>query len=107
MAITAKDVIDSARYPINDDSKERCSDTQMLAFLINGLQILRNKRPDLFIGRYLTLPAVTAMQDELPLDPMFVPALTDYVTARAFTREDEETLQARAASFFALAGGEA
>lgn len=102
MAYTMQQVVDKARVPINDAGKNRYSDTDLLGYANDAVLILRNRRPDLFFGRFLALPGEKALGDSFPLGDTLFPAVCDYVTARAETRNDESVLEQRASLFFGL-----
>ena len=102
MAYTMQQVADKSRIPLNDADKARYSDTDLLWYANDAVLILRNKRPDLFFGQFLNLPGAKALVDALPLDDILFPAVCDYVTARAETRNDESVLEQRASMLFAL-----
>lgn len=102
MAYTMQQVVDRARIPLNDADKARYSDTDLLGYANDAVLVLRAKRPDLFFGQFASLPGAKALGENLPLDDTLFPAVCDYVTARAETRDDESVLEQRAVAFFAL-----
>lgn len=102
MAFTMQQVVDRAREPLNDDDKTRYSDTLLLGYANDAVLILRNKRPDFFFGQFSALPGSKVLGDNLPLPDEVFPAIADYVTARAETKNDESVLEQRAAMFFGL-----
>lgn len=104
MARTFQNAIDRARIPLNDDDKDRYTDVQLLSYANDAILILRQKRPDLFFGAWTPSPTEYILSDNLPVDDRYFPAVADYVTARAETRDDEDAMQARAASFMTLFG---
>lgn len=100
---TMQAVVDRARVPLNDDDGVRATDPQLLAYLIAGIEVLRNKRPDLFFGQFAALPGeALVIGSTFPLPDELIPALADYATARAQLRGDEEAVAAQAPVFFAL-----
>ena len=104
MSRTFQQVIDRARIPLNDADKVRYPDADLLAYANDAVLLLRQKRPDLFFGAW-TLPAGEyAAGLNIPVDDVYFPALADYVTGRAETRDDEESMQQRAQSFLTLFG---
>jgi hypothetical protein len=111
MAVTLTNVIDRARVPLNDDAKVRHTDAQMLVYAKDGLRLLRAKRPDLFFSDLdvdiEALAGASAFVTHFPLAEDYAPALQDYVTARAETRNNETELEARAVAFFNLFKAEA
>lgn len=106
MSRTYQQVIDRARTPLNDAEKVRWTDAALLGFANDGVLLLRRFRPDLFFGGYATLPgAEQALGTNIPVGDEFFPSLADYVTARALFGEDEDAVQAQAATFFKLWSG--
>jgi len=106
VAYTIQQVVDRARGPLNDAAGTRYSDTDLLRYVNDCVMQLRRRRPDLFFGRYSALPGDKVISDALPIADEYMPAVVDYVIARAETRDDEQALQARAALFFQLFEGE-
>lgn len=102
MAYTMQQVIDKARVPLNDAGKDRYSDPDLLGYANDAMFILQSRRPDLFFGQFLALPGEKALGDLFPLANTLFPAVCDYVTARAETRNDESVLEQRASLFFGL-----
>lgn len=106
MAKTMQQLCDKARIPLNDADKARHSDPELLGFANDGIQILRSKRPDLFFGTFTTALTDKALGDSFPLDETVFPAVCDYVTARAESKNDESVLEQRATLFFSLFRGQ-
>lgn len=102
MAYTMQNVVDRARVPLNDDDKDRYSDDELLAYANDAVKVLRRERPDMFFGQFSALPGDKTLVQNLPLDDEYFPAVCDYVTARAESKDDEAALQTRAAAFFSL-----
>lgn len=102
--MTAQEVIDLARVPLNDTDKDRYTDTDLLRFLNAGLRLLQRSRADLFIGSLGTSLPALALGDSLPTPDHVDQSLADYVTARAMTVDTEDG--ERAGAFFQLAGGQ-
>lgn len=101
-----QNIVDRGRVPLNDDGKVRFTDPQLLSFGVDGIYVLRQKRPDLFFGQFAALPRELAVGDPFPLPEEYAPAVQDYITARAETRNSEADLEQRASAFFALFKGE-
>jgi hypothetical protein len=89
MAYTMQNVVDKGRIPLNDSAKTRYSDTDLLGYANDAILRVRDRRPDLFIGRWLTLPGGLALGDAFPIRDEFFPPVVDYVTSRAEVRDDE------------------
>ena len=105
MAYTMQNVVDKALKPLNDASKTRWTDDDLLAYANDAVRVLRRERPDLFFGQYTSLPGDKTLAQDLPVDDEYMTVVADYVTARAETIDDEEALAARAALFFQLFQG--
>jgi len=99
---TMQQVIDRARIPLNDADKDRYPDADLLVYGNEALAILRRRRADLFLGNLAGGMAALDLPDLLPFDDAYLPAVADYVTARAETRDSEEELMNRATVFFGL-----
>lgn len=106
MAYTMQNVVDKARVPLNDADKTRYSDADLLGHANDAELLLRSKRPDLFFGSFSTAISAKALADDFPLDDTLFPAVCDYVTARAETRNDESVIEQRAGLFFGLFKGQ-
>lgn len=102
--MTAQEVIDLARVPLNDADKGRYVDTDLLRFLNAGLRTLKKNRPDLFIGTLGTPFVALALADTLPTPDHVDQAIADALTARAMTVDTEDT--ERVGAFFALSAGQ-
>lgn len=103
MAYTLQNVVDRARYPLNDDAKERYTDAQLLAFTLTALNELLRVRPDLFLPTFAV--TVTALGHTFPLADPFMQAVADYVTCRASLTDDEFTANGKAREFLLLSLG--
>lgn len=104
MSRTFQQVIDRARIPLNDADKVRYTDADLLGYANDAVLLLRQKRPDLFFGSW-TIPAGEyAIGANLPVEDTYFPAVADYITGRAESRDDEESMQTRAAAFMQLFG---
>lgn len=101
--MTAQEVIDLARVPLNDELKSRYTDADMLRFLNAGLSQLKRSRADLFLGSLATGVTALTLAGNLPTPAHTDQAIADYLTARASTVDNEDS--ERVAAFFALSGG--
>jgi len=108
MSYTLQAVVDMGRIPLNDDDKARMTDAMGLTFAKQGLQMVLSKRPDLFFGQYLALPDISALAlgSSFPVDDIIAPAVADYITARAESRNDESIIEQRATMFYQLFKGQ-
>jgi hypothetical protein len=84
-----QDIVDTARFELNDDDKERYSDGILLTFAQDGLATMKLIRPDLFLSNMSLDPTVLTLVSQFPLDLMYKPVLQDYVVMRAQRRNDE------------------
>lgn len=108
MAFTYQSVVDLARLPLNDVSKDRYSDATLLSFANHGMLTLAKRRPDLFFGQYAAMPdGEKILTDSFPLAAGYVQTVADYVTARAESIDDENMNTGRASAFMQLFGSEA
>ena len=108
MALTYQSVIDLSRIPLNDLDKVRYSDATLLSFANQGMLQVLKRRPDLFAGRFASLPDGEGMlADAFPLPAGYVQTVADYVTARAEMTDDEHVSSGRAVVFAQLFGAEA
>ena len=104
MPTTVQEIINKARVPLNDDSKLRWPDAELLNYYNDALKVLRVRRPDLFFGTYSTPVDDQSVGDAVPIEGQYHPALCDYVTARAMFKDSEEAAQGAATSFYTLFG---
>lgn len=107
MAFTYQDVVNLAREPLNDTDKARYSDSQLMMYTNSAILFLSQRRPDLFIGQFDSLPSgQSSLSDNFPLEAAYTVTLADYVTARAEMVDDEHANTGRAAAFMQLLGTE-
>lgn len=103
MAFTYQSVVDLARVPLNDVSKDRYSDDVLGLFTNHAMLQILKRRPDLFAGQLAGLPnGEGPLDDAFPLPPEYVQTVADYVTARAEMTDDEHADSGRAALFMRL-----
>lgn len=95
---TAQNILDLARDPLNDSTKTRWTDASLLLHLNQGLEQIRRARPDLFS---VWTEFALLVGDTVPLSAAYHQNLADYISARAFARDDEEAI-AKATAFFTL-----
>ena len=99
MAYTVQQVLDHARIPLNDADKDRYTDEVLLSYFNDAVLLARKNRPDLFLGRWSSLPSNLVVTDAFPVDDVYYPMFADYVTGRAETIDDEYTENSRAVVF--------
>lgn len=108
MAFTVQQVCDLARRPLQDDAKVRYPDLELLDYANSAYLTLRRRRPDMFIGLWGTLPTTLGLASPFPgVGDEYMPALADYVTARAEFKDDENVVQQRAQAYFQMFAAEA
>ncbi|MCK5600835.1 hypothetical protein KAR91_03140 [Candidatus Pacearchaeota archaeon] len=104
---TYQDVLDLARVPLNDVDKVRFTDVDLQRYAVHGMQQVVKRRPDLFVGKFATLPTITdTVLDTFPINDIWIQTLADFVTARASSVDDEHVNNGRVALFAALFGGD-
>jgi hypothetical protein len=103
MSYTVQQIVDKARIPLNDADKIRYSDAEMAGYTTDAYLQLRRYRPDFFLGRWTGLPSTLALTDTFPVaQDEYIPAIADYVAARAEFKDDEAVVQQRAQAFYQL-----
>ncbi|MFN8760252.1 MAG: DUF6682 family protein [Tagaea sp.] len=90
MARTVQQILDAARTPLNDASKERFPDPELLGYYQDAIGLIRKSRPDLFIGRLLEEPS-SDLGVESPVPFTHYQTVQDYITARAQMKDDAES----------------
>ena len=97
MARTVADVIKRVQITLQDKKGTRYPAEQLVGYLIDGLHLARQLRPDMFIGKYnVPIPDAMLLTDNLPVpDHVFGP-LANYVAGSAELRDDEFAVDGRA-----------
>ena len=104
MARTAAQVLASARYTLNDPAGDRAADAELLGYVVDALNTIKNERPDLFVGSWGEIETI-ASGDNLPLPGQFFRPIVDYVIARADSKDADHVVSARVELMAKLAGG--
>ena len=99
MSYIVQQVIDMARIPLNDVDKDRNTDETLLVYFNNAVLICRQKRPDLFLGVLSTEQTPLLATDLVPVNSMYVPIFSNYVSGMAETIDDEHIDNSRAGAF--------
>jgi hypothetical protein len=99
-------VIDLSRKDLNDNAKKRYADNDLLLFLNNYVQTMIQQRPDLFIGKFSSLPGTLALTDNYPFPATFDRAGADYVIGRAHMINTEASSIERAGLYLSLTSKE-
>lgn len=96
MARTVAEVLTSAGRTLSDVSSVRYTEPERLGFVLDALNAIKNRRPDLFLGNYSTPIAALVPADPLPIDDQFFRPVVDYVIARCETKDEEHVVSGRA-----------
>jgi len=98
---TVQDYVTAARVLLNDtDPDYRYSDDDLLLALNLGLLEARKLRADLFLGRTDAVPSFAAVNTTaVDFDPQYRVALLYYIVGYTQLIDEEDTQDARAASF--------
>ena len=105
MTRTVGEVIASAALTLNDVAKVRYKEPEQIGFVIDALNMAKNMRPDLFMGRYAMSFGVMTTATVLPIDEQFFRPIVDYVIARCETKDAEHVTSGRAELMAKFAGG--
>lgn len=96
---TFTNLTDSARVLLNDVDKVRYSDVQLLEYANEAMAEVKRIRPDLFLGQYSTALPTYAGSQTVPVSAEYHQYIKDFVVSRAEFRDDEFTVDGRAATF--------
>lgn len=96
---TAQTLIDEARKTLQDSGKDRFADSDLLIGLNDGLKVIRAVRPDLWYGSLGTPLTALALGDAFPLDPVYEPAIKNFIVHYASMWDDEYVQSSRADAF--------
>lgn len=105
MSFTFQNVADRARLALNDADKDRYPDSELLTYGVDAYLMLRRLRPDMFFGDFSSLTAWGGLVigSTFPgAGDEYLPAIADYVAARAEFKDDEHTVRERAQAFYSL-----
>jgi hypothetical protein len=104
MARTVAEAVAAARRDLGDTDSQRVTDGDLRSYALDAVNMVRNGRPDLFLGNWGVLPAF-AEADPLPLDDQFFRPVVDFMVARASVIDDEHINNGRAELMAKAAGG--
>lgn len=97
MALTAQTVVDLARKPLKDAAKARWSDADLLTYYNQGILMALDRRPELFVGSYASLPAnAETLGSTFPLPARYLQAIADWITGSCDLEENEVADEGRA-----------
>lgn len=105
MTRTVAEVITSAVKTLNDEDQVRYTEPEQIGFVVDALNMVRNMRPDLFIGNMATPFGTLTTASVLPLDEQFFRPIVDYVIARCEMKDDEAVNSGRADLMAKLSAG--
>lgn len=91
---------------MNDKGTQpRNTEPEMILFVVDALNMAKNARPDLFLGRlHLSFGTLTTAS-ALPLDEQFFRPIVDYVIARCESMDAEHVESGRVELMAKFAGG--
>lgn len=96
---TFQQIINSARVDLQDSEAVRYTNAELLEYANDGVQEAFRIRPDFRLGSFTAPDQIYNLNDQVPLPSTYVMLLKQYVVARAEFRDDEYTLDGRAAVF--------
>lgn len=108
MTFTVQQVLDLARVPLNDASKARYLDAQLLGYYNAGMVRLYELRPDLLIGSnwsgsaFTLVTTTTVAAATLPVNDRFAQPLADYMGARAEMKDEDAAVSGRATALMQM-----
>ena len=108
MSFAVQQILDLARVPLNDASKTRYTDTQLLGYYNSALSRLFEVRPDLLIGTGWSSPPfaqvtpITLGAATLPVPDRFSQPLADYIGGRAEMKDEDAASSGRAVALMQL-----
>lgn len=96
MARTVGEVLTSAYGTLNDAARDRYKEPASLGFVVDALNMAKNVRPDLFLGKFSTSFGTLTTASALPIDEQFFRPIVDYVIARQESMDAEHVNSGRA-----------
>lgn len=94
-ARTVADVLTRARAAINDAGGVRATDATMRTYVVDGLNLIKRARPDLFVGSFGTAIDQVASSDTLTLDHQYFLALAMFVGSMVEHQDEDSADRAR------------
>lgn len=93
--MTVSDVITVSRKQLRDklEPNFRWPTDELISYLNDGLQVLRQARPDLFLsaaGSMVTVPELTLLADTFTLDNTYKITLASYVSSEALLEDSDD-----------------
>lgn len=105
MARTTTEVLARARAAIGDAGSARATNATCLGYVVDGLNIIKSARPDLFLGAYATTLESIAIDTAIPIDGQFFLPLAMFVGAMIEHQDDESSDRARGELLTKIGGG--
>lgn len=105
MARTVGEVLTSAYGTLNDTDRARYTEPEALGFVVDALNMAKNVRPDLFLGKFSTSFGTLTTTSALAIDEQFFRPIVDYVIARCETKDAEHVDSGRVALMASLSTG--
>ena len=105
MARTVDHVVADARRAVSDPNAVRDTDAQIRGYAVDGLNLIKLRRPDLFLGAFGTTYETLAEGATIPIDGTYYLALVMYVVARIEFKDEESADRARGELAANVAGG--
>lgn len=95
---TFQQIIDSARVDLQDADKLRYTDAQLMEYANDGLQEAYRYRPDFRLGQFTATVPTYVAANNVPMPDRYQMLLKHYVVARSEIRDDEYSVDGRAAA---------
>ena len=96
MAVTMQSIVDLARLDLDDASKVRNADDDMLKYANDAISRAYAIRPDMRFGNYTTTYSDLALTDNFPLELQYRKAVADFIVACCETHDDPFAVEQRA-----------
>lgn len=96
---TFQNLIDSSRVDLQDADKTRYTDAELTGYANDGIQEMYRYRPDFRLGGFTTDPTTYVAGDTVPVTAQYAMLLKLYISYRAELRDDEYSVDGRAAGF--------
>lgn len=98
---TLQNIIDSVRVDLQDADGIRYTDAQLLEYCNDGIQEAFRLRPDFRLGSFTAAPVTYVAGSTVPFPVQYQMLLKHYVDFRAEIRDDEYSVDGRAAGLLA------
>lgn len=95
---TFQDVIDDVRVVLQDADGTRYTSPELMSYANDGVQEGFRLRPDFLLGQYTASATVYTATDTIPFPTGYQMLLKHYVCYRAELRDDEYSVDGRAAA---------